>query len=663
MAVRVRNAAWRRVAVAGVSLIAMTHGVAARETVLSLVPLCDEDGIEVLPGAAPERVRVSIAPGPLEPALAVLAEQTGLKLAYRTAMTQGLTTRGAEGELRPRDALARTLEGTGLSCRSAGSSTITLENPRYVQLGGAASEATLEEIAVEGSGNGARSGGQPPPTGTVGQPPPAYAGGQVASGARLGILGNRSVFDTPFTQNNYTEQLIRDQQALTVSTVFDNNPSVRQVTSPFGVQPAVFIRGFLLDSREFAFDGLYGLTSFYRPAIEGIERIEILSGPGAFLYGFPPSGNIGGVVNFTPKRAPEQPLTRVTGQYLSNANLGGTVDVARRFGEGNALGMRIIGAYRDGPTPIDRNDERFGVLSLGLDYRGDRLRLSADFGYQSFSNRAVPFGFSVLPGFAIPRAPSLTSNVQQPWERTDTSHAFTVGRAEYDVTDDVTAFGAIGGSTNKNALIYTAPTITDAAGTVRQDATRYVEEVQQWTAEAGIRARFSTGFIDHSAAIVGTHYESYRPFGFFFGPSFISNLYAPVLVPQPVFPSEASIPRTIAASALDSIAVTDTMSIFDGRVQVIAGGRFQRAQRSTTSPVGAVTGRYDETAATPLAAMIVKPLQNLSLYASYAEGFGFGPQPPVNALNANAVFPPVISTQIETGAKLDLGTLGATIAF
>src|SRR5262249_36064284 len=141
----------------------------------------------------------------------------------------------------------------------------------------------LDTIEVQGAG------GQPPATGTVGQPLPTYSGGQVGSGGRVGFLGNRSVFDTPFTQNNYTSQLIRDQQARDLVDVLDNNPGVRPVNSANVPQANLFVRGMALSSRDFAIDGLYGLASPYRPAIEGVERVEILSGPGAFLYGFPPS--------------------------------------------------------------------------------------------------------------------------------------------------------------------------------------------------------------------------------------------------------------------------------------------------------------------------------------------------------------------------------------
>ena len=44
--------------------------------------------------------------------------------------------------------------------------------------------------------------------------PSAYAGGQVARGGRLGLLGNVDILDTPFNSMNYTQALIQDQQAI-----------------------------------------------------------------------------------------------------------------------------------------------------------------------------------------------------------------------------------------------------------------------------------------------------------------------------------------------------------------------------------------------------------------------------------------------------------------
>ena len=519
----------------------------------------------------------------------------------------------------------------------------------------------LDELSVESHGGTAPDPGSPPPIGTIGQPPAPFAGGQVASGGRAGFLGNRSVFDLPFTQSNYTAELIRNQQALTVGDVLANNASVREQQPPFGSQQNLFIRGFVVISRDTAFDGLYGIASVYRPAIEGIERVEVLSGPGSFLYGFPPSGSAVGVVNLVPKRAAETPLTRVTAQYLSRGNVGGTFDVGRRFGEGNAVGVRINGVYRDGPTPIDRQNQNLGALTLGLDLRGDALRLSLDAGYQHLDLDAQSSGLSVLPGVRIPRAPRLSRNVQQPWERSNIDQKFAVLRAEFDITPDITLFGAVGGSATQRDFFTTRSSITRASGTLSQQATTISVKNGQWSGETGLRGHFQTGPIDHAVAVVATHYEAREPSSSASGPRFTSSLYVPVIVPRP-YRTRPPLQLT-TQSGLDGLAVTDTASVLDGRIQLIAGGRFQNAQRDTILPNGLFSSRYDKPASTPVAALIVKPWDRLSLYASYAEGFGFGPDVPDLARNAGTVFPPVVTSQIETGAKLDLDPVGLTLAF
>src|SRR5262245_9812594 len=72
-----------------------------------------------------------------------------------------------------------------------------------------------------------------PATSTLGAPPAAYAGGQVATGAQVGMLGNRTVMNTPFSQISYTNKTIQDQQARTVQDVLNNDPSVL-ASSPSG---------------------------------------------------------------------------------------------------------------------------------------------------------------------------------------------------------------------------------------------------------------------------------------------------------------------------------------------------------------------------------------------------------------------------------------------
>jgi iron complex outermembrane receptor protein len=125
-----------------------------------------------------------------------------------------------------------------------------------LSLGGAqAQEAqrstTLEPIVVTGSKTNEAKG-----THAIGSPPPAYAGGQVATGARLGALGNRSVTKTPFSATSFTADLIRNQQARTVADITSNDPSVRLDAPAYSERDSFFIRGFSVTNVDTLYDGL-----------------------------------------------------------------------------------------------------------------------------------------------------------------------------------------------------------------------------------------------------------------------------------------------------------------------------------------------------------------------------------------------------------------------
>ncbi|CDZ59229.1 TonB-dependent receptor [Neorhizobium galegae] len=78
-------------------------------------------------GVQSQQVAVSIPAGPLESALLALGRQTDLRLVYRSEITAGKTTGGVTGSLTPSAALSRLLSGTGVSFRSSGGNTVTLE--------------------------------------------------------------------------------------------------------------------------------------------------------------------------------------------------------------------------------------------------------------------------------------------------------------------------------------------------------------------------------------------------------------------------------------------------------------------------------------------------------------------------------------------------------
>ncbi len=535
-----------------------------------------------------------------------------------------------------------------------------LPTSAYAQLAAApaADEIVLDTITVQGEG--AR------PTSTLGPPPPPYAGGQVGSGTRVGLLGNRSVFDTPFNITGYTEKLIRDRGARTLTDVVDNDPSVRAIVPRGSNFEQFYIRGFRLSSTEINFDGLYGIVNPYRIALEPVERVEVLKGPSALLNGLPPGGNIGGSINLIPKRAPDEPLTRLTTDFVSRGQVGVHLDLARRFGPSNEWGVRFNGARRGGRTELDGNTIDYGVAALGLDYRGERVRLSADLGIQEQNVNAPTRQFIAQPGFQIPKAPNGRLNVKQPWEFFDANHRYGTVRGEVDLSENVTAFAAYGRSRAEEYFFGTAgvPTILNARGDLSLTVQNAPGEIRSQTAEAGVRANFSTGFVRHQVAVAASGLWQDQDYSApVVGLPYASNLYAPVRVPPR---SRFGLRRDGGPSTereFRGVAIADTLSVLDDRILLTVGGRFQDVvTEGFDNATGARTSRVSGNAFSPAVGLVVKPTERLSLYGNYIEGLSPGQIAPATASNAGTVFPPFVSKQMEIGAKYDFGTVGVSAA-
>src|SRR5690606_27930827 len=168
-----------------------------------------------------------------------------------------------------------------------------------------------------------------------------YAGGQVARGGRIGILGTQDNLDVPINITSYTNELIKDQQARTIGDVLKNDPSVRVARGFGNFQESYFIRGFILSSDEVAYNGLYGILPRQSIATELIERVEVLRGASTFLTGAAPGGGgIGGSINLVPKRASNDPLTQVTISGGTGGQKRVSADIGRRFGQDGNTGIR-----------------------------------------------------------------------------------------------------------------------------------------------------------------------------------------------------------------------------------------------------------------------------------------------------------------------------------
>ena len=591
-------------------------------------------------------VTFAIPAQPLATALIAFYRQSGVQLVYDGAIAEGRPSPGLTGAFSPQEALARLLAGTGLTYRFTSPTTVTLAPLPRVE-----GAVPVPEVAVEAAHA----------TSTMGAPRPPLPGGQVASGGRLGLLGNRDVMDTPFSQTSFTERFIEDQQAQSVADVVASDPAVR-LGDPTnnGNANSYSMRGIFLGNGSIGFDGMYGLAPNSQSTLIGIERVEVLRGPSGFLTGMSPSG-VGGAINLVPKRAGADPLAEMTLSYLSDSRFGAHIDLGRRFGEGGEFGVRGNFFLRAGDTTVDDQSQQVGAATLGLDYRGERLRLSADLGYQNLRTDRANITITPAAGVAVADPPALRRSYVSPWNFTHLQDHFGALRAEYDILPELTAYAAAGFSHTDWNQVLDQGTDLRPNGNFLSTSNYNQITIDRRTGEAGLRGRFSTGPVRHEVSFGASAYRAFRDSaGSLALGSIRSNIYRPVFLDEPLRPVRS--PNRQSDTVFSSVALSDTLSILDERVQLTLGLRQQNVSADNYNlATGAKTSGYEQDALTPVVGLLVKPWRNLSLYASYIEALQAGTVVPGNYANAGEALAPYVSRQYEVGAKLDLGRAVATL--
>ncbi|WP_224040392.1 TonB-dependent receptor [Paraburkholderia unamae] len=493
--------------------------------------------------------------------------------------------------------------------------------------------------------------------------PPAFSGGQVATGGRVGFLGNRDVMDTPFSITSYTSQTIANQQARDLSDVLNNDASVRNVIGQGSYTNVFKIRGFTVWSTDVSWNGLYGVLPMALIGPDVAERVEVIHGLTGLLTGISPTGGIGATINVVPKRATDTPITSVTLQYMSDKTFGTHVDLGRRFGDANQWGVRFNGTFRDGDTSTSDQSQRIGDAIFGLDYRGGRLRASLDAGYSNQRTDAATQPVYAASGITIPSAPKATQDFFPSWSYYKVQDTFGAAHAEYDLTSNWTAFVAAGERTSHVQQLSTQPTLTSSTGNITINPYFWGQRQNTYTGTTGVRGNFDTGPVNHQLTLSASYYRQEGGSSIYLPGGFTSNIYNPVSVPEPGLNGFSFSTPTSSIVRDSSLAIADTASILDDRIQLTAGVRDQRVNvDSFSTTTGAQTAHYNQTRWTPAFALLVKPLQNVSVYANYIQGLQQGPTAPSTARNAGEVFAPYVSKQIEVGTKVDMGRVMASVA-
>ena len=459
--------------------------------------------------AGEAKVKINIQRQLLVDSLLELGRQTELQFIYSTDLVQGYSTEAISGLMTPEEALNRLLSGTGIESSREGNT---------IKLWSIVQPTQLEPVLVVGS------------TGSFMQ---AYAGGQVATGGRVGMLGTKDFMDTPFSITSYTNDTAASLQAQNVSDVLIIDPSVGLETSTGHWLGNFNIRGFTVQSNDTTINGIGGLhPQNLQIPIEFVERIDVIRGPSAFLSGITPNGTIGGQINVDTKRAAIDPLTQLSLGYSSKSMFGTKVDIGRRWGDSNQWGMRINGSVENGNRVINGLSAKRYFGSIGLDYAGDRFRFGLDaYTLDEKSRGGVPLMARLDDASdVVPSAPNNNTNAFEGARHYAKANLILM-QGEYDLNESWTIKAGIGRGVGKSYGFSTGNFIdsldSDGNYIAQNWASPSRKESSVWF--AGLHGSINTAAVSHELEV---NFHRVSIDNFYHGassPSWTGNIYKPSL--------------------------------------------------------------------------------------------------------------------------------------
>jgi len=159
-----------------------------------------------------------------------------------------------------------------------------------------------------------------------------------------------SLKEIPQSIQVITAQVIEDQQALTVSEVLRNVSGI--VTNNIRVAPVyegVLVRGF---KGDFMQDGsnLFNNTGD-RESLINVERIEVLKGPNAIIYGGNSGSPEGGAINLVSKMPEKEAFGKIDITTGSNGLLQPAFDINQPLSD--SFLFRMTGEYTKSESEVD----------------------------------------------------------------------------------------------------------------------------------------------------------------------------------------------------------------------------------------------------------------------------------------------------------------------
>lgn len=558
----------------------------------------------------------------LDRTLTAIANAAGVRLLAESTLTGNRNAPLLRGRFTVRAAMAQALGDSGLACDLTADGTLVV---RRAGVSGNPGTVAEERLEITGSEERFRN---------------------LKSTSTSALFGATPLIETPFSVGVYGQDLMEGQRAFTLEQVLRNDASIAATgagSAQFYNTQTYLIRGFALDPwASYRVDGMQ-YTHTIEPALDNVERVEVLKGPAALRYGFAPSG---GIVNLVRKKPTETFATSVQFDVDSWGSVYGQADTGGRVLDG-ALGYRVVVAGDQYDSFYDDADGDRVFFSGYVDWRiTDKIAVWVAASTQE--RERTPFSGAMISETGDTVFGDPDDNFYQPWAYTEqSSDDIAVG------TDIVLTEGW---------MLRAAMSInqTDRVGALNwvwaydngdYDVGAFMMD-QSWesqNAQLLIEGKFATGMLKHDLVFGGSmlNYESaWTPRAFpYLG---TNNVY----LPEQIFaqPADPTGKYTFYESREFGLFVTDTIAITE-QFSTLLGVRYSDIRSKDLAPDGSTTETYDNDAITPTVAVMYEPVEDLHTYLSFAQGIQQGFIVSGGYANDGEQLPPLESMQFELGAK------------
>ena len=441
------------------------------------------------------------------------------------------------------------------------------------------------------------------------------AHGDYANTDASAVKTGTPLLDTPQSVTTLSREQIEDQGFLQLNDALRYVPGV-SLAQGEGHRDQVVLRG-QSSTADFFLDGLRDDAQYYRP-LYNTERVEVLKGANALLFG---RGGGGGVINRVSKTpAFDGTAGSVTAGIDTFAawSLAGDVNLPLT----EAAALRINGTYEAFANNRDGYDGHFAGIAPTLAARlGDRTTVTLSYEYAE-DHRVTDRGVPSLGGVPI-RGYDDTLFGDPAINRSTVSAHIGRARIEHELTDSLT-FDVTGqyAQYDKYYGNIVPGAVNAIANTVSLTGYRSTTERSNWIGQANLVWKGETGSIRHTllAGVEAADQDtsSARDDARFGGASSVSvALGQTITVPASTFvvnSASHSAVRSLSAYVQDQVELGE-------HLQLIAGLRYDDFRVAATNLLTTVaTGRSDGKWS-PRFGMVLKPEANFSLYASYARSF------------------------------------------